>query len=54
MKNLDPRDELKFLRVRTKNTEILLGPENGDTLVVIQSLAQVFGKESKEDSFKKD
>ena len=54
VKNLDPRDELKFLRVRTKNTEILLGPENGDTLVVIQSLAQVFGKELKEDGFKKD
>eukprot|EP00112_Aurelia_sp_Birch-Aquarium-sp1_P009299 Seg2051.7 transcript_id=Seg2051.7/GoldUCD/mRNA.D3Y31 product="Dynein light chain roadblock-type 2" protein_id=Seg2051.7/GoldUCD/D3Y31 len=54
VKNLDPRDELKFLRVRTKNTEILLGPENGDTLVVIQSLSQVFGKEVKEDGFKKE
>ena len=54
MKNLDPRDDLKFLRVRTKNTEILLGPENGDTLVVIQSLAQVFGKDVKEDGFKKE
>ena len=54
VKNLDPRDDLKFLRVRTKNTEILLGPENGDTLVVIQSLAQVFGKDVKEDGFKKE
>ena len=38
IKNLDPRDELKFVRVRTRSSEIMLGPENGDTLVVIQNV----------------
>ena len=54
VKNLDPRDELKFLRIRTKNTEIMLGPESGDTLVVIQNLPNVFSKETKDDGFKKE
>ena len=49
VKNLDPRDDLKFLRIRTKNTEIMLGPENGDTLVVIQSLPNIYRKEAKDD-----
>ena len=54
VKNLDPRDDLKFLRIRTKNSEIMLGPENGDTLVVIQSLPDIFCKEANEDGFKKE
>ena len=54
VKNLDPRDDLKFLRIRTKNTEIMLGPENGDTLVVIQSLPNMFSKEIKDEGLKKD
>ena len=54
VKNLDPRDELKFLRVRTKNTEIMLGPENGDVLVVIQNLPFPLLKEAKDENFKKE
>lgn len=54
VKNLDPRDELKFLRIRTKNAEIMLGPENGDTLVVIQSLPENFCKEVYKEDFKKE
>eukprot|EP00794_Sanderia_malayensis_P017720 gene17720-19491_t len=56
VKNLDPRDELKFLRVRTKSTEIMLGPENGDTLVVIQNLPfpLLSPKDAKEDNFKNE
>ena len=54
VKNLDPRDDLKFLRIRTRNTEIMLGPENGDTFVVVQSLPNTFCKETKEEGFKKE
>ena len=54
VKNLDPRDDLKFLRIRTKSTEIMLGPENGDTLVVIQSLPNPYSKERNEDGLKKE
>ena len=36
IKNIDPTNELIALRMRTGNKEIIISPENGMTLTVIQ------------------
>ena len=38
VKNMDPKDDLKFIRMRTQFTEIIVAPDNGATLCVIQNV----------------
>ena len=37
VKNLDMNDELQFLRVKTKNNEILIAPDKEFILIVVQT-----------------
>lgn len=37
VRDLDPLNDLKFLRVRSKKTEIMVAPENEYILIVIQN-----------------
>ncbi|EDO45898.1 predicted protein [Nematostella vectensis] len=37
VRDLDPLNDLKFLRIRSRKYEILVAPENDYTLIVIQS-----------------
>jgi dynein light chain roadblock-type len=37
VETLDPNDELNFLRVRTKKKEIMVAPDNGFLMMVIQN-----------------
>nr|XP_057931768.1 dynein light chain roadblock-type 2-like [Doryrhamphus excisus] len=36
VRDIDPEDELVVLRISTKNQEIMVGPENGYLLILIQ------------------
>ena len=36
--NIDPQDEMLFLRVRTRKDEIIVAPDNGYLMIVIQAL----------------
>lgn len=38
VKNLDPNDEITFIRMRTKDVEIILAPEENGTLGLVQSV----------------
>ena len=38
VKNIDPRDHLKFIRMRTKSTEIIISLEDSSTLLVVQQV----------------
>lgn len=38
IKNMDPNDDLKFLRMRTNETEIIIAPEQLATLTIIQAV----------------
>nr|VZI07075.1 unnamed protein product [Spirometra erinaceieuropaei] len=40
VRSLDPTDDLQFLRLRGKNTEIILAPEGGDFLIAVQEVAE--------------
>jgi len=37
VRDTDPRNDLKILRVRTKKNEIIMAPEEGKYLIVIQT-----------------
>ena len=39
VKNMDPNDDLKFIRMRTKGTEIIIAPDQNGTLAVLQSVS---------------
>ena len=39
VKNMDPTDELKFIRMRTKDIEIILAPEESGTLAILQGVS---------------
>jgi len=40
VRDLDPTNDLTFLRVRTKKNEIMIAPEKDFTLMVIQNPGQ--------------
>eukprot|EP00112_Aurelia_sp_Birch-Aquarium-sp1_P008839 Seg1985.3 transcript_id=Seg1985.3/GoldUCD/mRNA.D3Y31 product="Dynein light chain roadblock-type 1" protein_id=Seg1985.3/GoldUCD/D3Y31 len=37
IRDIDPTDDLKFLRMRSKKNELVIAPEDGYTLIVIQA-----------------
>ena len=37
VRDIDPRDDVEFMRVKTKKHEIIVAPENGYIFVVIQN-----------------
>jgi dynein light chain roadblock-type len=37
VETLDPKDELSFLRIRSKNREIMVAPDKEYILIVIQN-----------------
>ena len=39
VKNIDPRDNFKFIRMRTKSTEIIISPEDSLTFLVVQQVS---------------
>ncbi|VDN12934.1 unnamed protein product [Dibothriocephalus latus] len=38
VRSLDPTDDLQFVRLRGKNSEIILAPEGEDFLIVVQEV----------------
>ncbi|XP_035520823.1 dynein light chain roadblock-type 2-like [Dicentrarchus labrax] len=40
VRDIDPQNDLTFLRIRTKKDEIMVTPENGYLLIVIQKLRE--------------
>ena len=40
IRDLNPRNDLSFVRVRTKKDEIIIAPDNGYLLIVIQSIVK--------------
>jgi hypothetical protein len=41
IKNLDPRDELQFIRMRVDGSEIIIAPDSGFNLVVVQAVGPI-------------
>ena len=38
VRDVDPLNDLKFLRIRSKKSEIMIAPDNSYSLIVIQAL----------------
>ena len=38
VKNMDPKDDLKFIRMRTQTSEIIIAPDDKGTLSVVQNV----------------